>query len=639
MKRVGFAVLLVAAAVVIPTGAWYVVGQRDAAREAKNLREEALGEAREASHRLAATLAARLEGIRDTENLRPYFHYQNLYHDPRGAYVGASVQLSPLAEGNYDPLLAGHFQIDAKGRVTMPTVNPEHPELNTAFKSRSSSDTLLAAIEARAGEIRDAAEQRDAALARLVRKTETVRETVTPTPRVVAAVTASPTATPTAVAQQQAVPQQQNKSRVAQVQRLEPEQWAYNQSANSLYSEIRSRRGLPVAQKQAEVLDNLPAATPTPTPAADASRPRTRTHTREVIIEVGTLDWHTLDVGGRPTIAALRLVRTPAGPITQGFVVSQEAVGDLLDSSAFSAHLSPGAPASPLETSLGVDGLDWSVGVSADEAMAAADAGARTLEAQFRGTFLSGAAVAMLAGLALILLVWKSEQLARQRSRFAASAAHELRTPLAGIRMYGEMLAEGLGDPERNQEYAGRVASEADRLARIVKNVLGFTRLEQGKLSVRVEPGDLRATVRMVCSQLEPSLRSAGADLTVRLPDSLPDVSFDRDAVSQIVQNLLDNAEKYTRDSEDRRIELELKRVADQAHLTIRDHGPGVSVPVRRRVFRAFSRGEQPDAPAGLGLGLSLAQGLARAQDGDLAYSDAPGGGAAFTLRLPLALY
>ncbi len=166
---------------------------------------------------------------------------------------------------------------------------------------------------------------------------------------------------------------------------------------------------------------------------------------------------------------------------------------------------------------------------------------------------------AALAGALLLWLVVQSEKLAQQRIRFAASAAHELRTPLAGLRLYGEMLAEGLGDPGRAREYARRMAGEAERLGRVVTNVLSFTRLERGALNVHLAAGDLAEAVRDAYQRQQPALEQAGAPVELELPENLPPVQFDRDAIAHIVQNLLDNAEKYTREREDRLIVLAIE--------------------------------------------------------------------------------
>jgi two-component system sensor histidine kinase KdpD len=118
------------------------------------------------------------------------------------------------------------------------------------------------------------------------------------------------------------------------------------------------------------------------------------------------------------------------------------------------------------------------------------------------------------------------------------------------------------------------------------------------------------------------------------LPADYPEVWFDRDALCEVLQNLLDNAEKYTRGCADRTVTVALERGGRRARVVVSDHGPGVPPENVRRLFRPFERGGDKDGPAGLGLGLVLCRALARAMDGDLDYEPAPSGGSRFVVRL-----
>ena len=112
---------------------------------------------------------------------------------------------------------------------------------------------------------------------------------------------------------------------------------------------------------------------------------------------------------------------------------------------------------------------------------------------------------------------------------------------------------------------------------------------------------------------------------------------FDPDAVRQILGNLLDNAERYTRGVEGRRVAIRLDSLNQSAQIVVTDNGSGILHSQRRRVFRAFVRNQPKDGPAGLGLGLALARSLARAQRGDLRLDPRrESGGASFVLTLPL---
>jgi signal transduction histidine kinase len=169
--------------------------------------------------------------------------------------------------------------------------------------------------------------------------------------------------------------------------------------------------------------------------------------------------------------------------------------------------------------------------------------------------------------------------------------------------------------------------------------VLGFSQLERGNLSIEVRAGDLSKELCQLAERAQPTLDRAGAVIELDVPPDLR-ASFDKDALARIVGNLIDNAEKYGRDAEDRTITL---RAAPAKHdgtdcieIVVTDRGPGVPTEARAKLFRAFARGVGTDGPAGLGLGLALSQSLARAMGGDLDYRPADGG-ASFVLRLPPA--
>jgi signal transduction histidine kinase len=145
----------------------------------------------------------------------------------------------------------------------------------------------------------------------------------------------------------------------------------------------------------------------------------------------------------------------------------------------------------------------------------------------------------------------------------------------------------------------------------------------------------LAAVVRECVERQRPALEAAGARIELSTPDRFPEVRFDRDAIAEIIQNLVDNAEKYARAAPNREIHVALSSTDDSVTLSVRDHGPGIPSDVQRKLFRPFARGNRDDSPAGLGLGLVLVKALVEAHDGRVIYADAPGGGALFTVILP----
>jgi signal transduction histidine kinase len=333
----------------------------------------------------------------------------------------------------------------------------------------------------------------------------------------------------------------------------------------------------------------------------------------EVVVHVGALRWAVVLLDGVPELVGLRAVRTPDGSLTQGFVVRREALGG--------ARI--------------VQGVGHGVSVPLLVSGGAVEIEPRPMSlGAFHSQFFVIAAIAFGFGACVIVVVARSERLARDRAEFAAVAAHELRTPLAGLRLHAEMLAEDLGDPAASKTYARRIADEAERLSRVVTNVLGFTRLERGMLDVHPREGDLAALVRREIVRLEPSLAALGVAVEPAIED-VPRSAFDADAVVQILHNLVDNAEKYARTAKDRTIRIALRAPENAIELVVEDRGPGVEASLGARLFRPFARGSGADAPAGVGLGLSIGRALARAQGGDLAYADRAGGGSVFTLTLP----
>lgn len=389
----------------------------------------------------------------------------------------------------------------------------------------------------------------------------------------------------------------------------------------AILSELECASSEHLAALQRTAVEGTPRQLPTP----------------QGLVTVGPFSWHTVTIEDAPALVALREVATPLAVLTQGFVVPGERIRSLLEGALFPAHVRPGEPVEVAEVAIPLQGDRWSVAVDASRAFATAEEEATRMETRFLIMFVIGAFSALVAGSVVVLLVHETERTARERARFAASAAHELRTPLASLQLYGEMLSEGSGDPERYSTYGRRVAQESDRLGRVVSNVLGYSKLQRDGLAVNPRPGDLETAVRSSIDRLQPALESAGASIEIQAERDVPRAVFDPDALHQILQNLTDNAVKFCRDAEDRTIHVTVAVRDGQPTIEIRDHGHGVAPSIRRKLFRAFTHHPDPDAPAGLGIGLALVRALADAQGAEVTYGDAPGGGASFAVVLARA--
>lgn len=228
-----------------------------------------------------------------------------------------------------------------------------------------------------------------------------------------------------------------------------------------------------------------------------------------------------------------------------------------------------------------------------------------------------------------------------RRARFASAVTHELRTPLTTFRMYSEMLADGVvTEPTAQREYLQTLQRESDRLARVVENVLAWSRLEEGRFTARRAQVDVRGLLERATPALERRLAEAELALAVHADEAAAStvLSTDEDAIGQILFNLVDNAAKYARGSKPAVVELTATASADVLVLSVRDHGPGVAAAHRERIFAPFDRGavavSSNDVP-GVGLGLALARGLARDLGGELRLAAGHDGGACFELSLP----
>lgn len=222
------------------------------------------------------------------------------------------------------------------------------------------------------------------------------------------------------------------------------------------------------------------------------------------------------------------------------------------------------------------------------------------------------------------------------KTTFLSNASHELKTPLAGIGLWTDLLREGrLATDERRARAYDVIASENARMVRLIENLLDFSRLEQGRRRYRMERVDLAAAahdavdvVRGGFSRHGISMRACGEDCAA---------TADADAVRQILLNLLGNAAKYAAD--DGPVEVSVRRDGAEVLVAVSDRGPGIPVDAMEHVFERFWRADNAlcAEKGGLGLGLAISHALAADMDGSLSVASRRGGGCVFALTLPAA--
>lgn len=248
----------------------------------------------------------------------------------------------------------------------------------------------------------------------------------------------------------------------------------------------------------------------------------------------------------------------------------------------------------------------------------------------------------LIGGLCLIARsVQLSQQFAQRRQNFASAVSHELKTPLTAIRMHAEMLESGMvADDAKRQSYYQTIHAESQRLSRLIDNVLTLSQLERQQYRPHVISGDLRVIVDEAVAMLRPHAQLQGFAIACHFPDELPSVHCDRDALIQVIINAVDNAIKFARDADDKRIVLSLNQEQGQGQLclSIRDFGPGVAEAQLQQIFEAFYRGEEEltRSSKGTGIGLALVRQLAEAMGARVTAVNADGGGLQLSICFPL---
>jgi len=230
--------------------------------------------------------------------------------------------------------------------------------------------------------------------------------------------------------------------------------------------------------------------------------------------------------------------------------------------------------------------------------------------------------------------------LARQKTDFVSNVSHELKTPLTSIRMFSELLAEGrVTDPVKQRSYLSIITAETARLSRLINNVLDFARIERGEKKYHFQTCDLNNLLRDTAETYRPHLEANGFQFDCELPDSPLIVNGDRDALAQVIVNLLSNAEKYSNSRKEISVRLEQQtNPLPHVELKVLDRGLGVPDGSEEKIFEQFYRAHDSLSSGiqGSGLGLTLARQIARAHGGEVVYEPREGGGSCFTLRLPL---
>lgn len=237
----------------------------------------------------------------------------------------------------------------------------------------------------------------------------------------------------------------------------------------------------------------------------------------------------------------------------------------------------------------------------------------------------------------IVLLSQRAQRLAERQMEFVAGVSHELRTPLAVICSAAENLADGVIDNrDQIKRYGGLIRDEGRRLGGMVEQVLEFAGAQSGRKTYDLRSSDLRMIVDDALVACHLQILEGGFEIERRFPRESPQIWADAAALGRAIQNLLNNAMKYS--GESRWIGLFVESAGDDVLIKVSDRGVGVRTAETSRIFEPFFRGkEATDAQIhGNGLGLSLVKHIVEAHQGSVSVESKVGQGSVFTLRLPI---
>jgi two-component system phosphate regulon sensor histidine kinase PhoR len=280
----------------------------------------------------------------------------------------------------------------------------------------------------------------------------------------------------------------------------------------------------------------------------------------------------------------------------------------------------------------------WTLNVTMNSAAELAAAVARRRLLEMVLVALSG--VVVIAGIIVILVAAERERkLSNLKSDFVANVSHELKTPLALVRMFGELLQSGRADSaEKRTQYLQIIVSESDRLASLIDNVLDFAKVERGQAAYDFSEGNLAEVVARAVEACRVRAERDSVALELEVAPGLPPVWLDERAIEIAIINLVDNALKYAAGTA--RIAISLTRTEKLLEVRVSDQGPGIVPEDRKRIFDRFVRGRSAAGKQvrGSGIGLALVKHIAEAHGGSVKIEDNVPKGATFVFTVSLAV-
>ena len=257
-----------------------------------------------------------------------------------------------------------------------------------------------------------------------------------------------------------------------------------------------------------------------------------------------------------------------------------------------------------------------------------------------RGTLNIMIAILVVVILMGLFAIYKSAgavlDLSERRSKFVSSVTHELKTPLTNMRMYIEMLEQGMArDREREQDYFNILGSESARLSRLIDNVLELSKLEKKQRHINLREGDFDDVIQEVTAVMHEKLRQEGFTFIVENTDPKP-FKYDPDVMILILINLMENSIKFGKMASVKKITLKVRHEDDGVTIHISDTGPGIPIHALKKIFDDFYQVESPltRTTGGTGIGLALVKKFVALMGGTVRAENNTGPGCTITISL-----
>lgn len=245
--------------------------------------------------------------------------------------------------------------------------------------------------------------------------------------------------------------------------------------------------------------------------------------------------------------------------------------------------------------------------------------------------------ILFLIGTWYVFRSFKTElQLAKMRSDFISNVSHEIRTPLALMSVYVETLMLGRLKPEKMNEYHKIIYQETNRLTDIVNKILNFSKIEEKRYQYNFTDINLNELVGVVVERFNYHLQNAGFEVNLKLADNVPNIKADREAIIEVLVNLMDNAIKYSNTT--KYVSLETLFDKDQVLFIIKDKGVGINETQQKFIFDKFYRATETEVHniKGSGLGLAIVKHIIEGHKGKITVQSEPEQGTTFTINFPV---